>query len=156
MPSLFDLQMYIFELSQQQDFKDFYMPILGEELSVYVDPNEYTRVNTRTNLFIHKMDKEIVETEENNEFNLQFIIDAVLSDDIVNKPEVLGNLTYYPTIRDIEKVADKLMQMIKENTALLGDCSIMLSKYNILVSDIGESNDIQVIATMQLIQEKYI
>lgn len=156
MVTLRDLQETIIRsIYDSQDFTDLCVSKVGQKLNFFKDAATVRfDEGTLPYLVVHKFNK-VTEVSKDNEWILQFLIGIKADEKYV---EVNGIKEYVST-NTVEELSDLAMGIANEELRCFGvngETNIFIVGYNVLITEIGEAEDVQAIVTFTVSQESLI
>ena len=148
---LFDIQEAIISaVSGDSAFNVKVAQLLNGQMAYAIDQNEIDSQDDYPIFITHKNAK-IEDVEDGSQRILQFIIAATLG-----KAEDLPstNIQYYPSIKNIEILADDALDIIKNTVCIQMNYS--LAHTNSIITTIGEADDVQIAVSFRLEKENFI
>jgi len=141
-------------LKNSIDFKNKSLSLIGEELNFYMDTSILYEEEKTPYIAFHKFNSTFDENS-NNDYILQFIVSLYYGE-----PKTDANgINYVEEVSFAEELALEALKDIKETLVCVGvdgDRSLYVSNYNILITEVGEAEDIQAIVTLRVSNENYL
>ena len=155
MITLRDLQEVITRsIYDSQEFTDLSIALVGKKLNFYKDASVARFDEILPYLVTHKFNK-VTEFYKDDEWILQIII-GIVSDE--SYTEVNG-INEYQSTNTVEELADLAMKVANEELRCFGvngEMNVYILGYNVLITEIGESENTQGIVTFTVSQESLI
>jgi len=148
--TLTDIQDFIVrQVKNSADFDTLSNSLISASL-VFYRGSDLSKAVEATPYFIgYKFNSQDIENQDSS-----WVVQYVIAIDGTAKPIVDGDgITLYEDSDDVEKLAVKALDIIREGLSagdLGGICTIRVVDTNILVTEIGEANDVQAIVTLRL------
>ena len=151
MIKLFEVQeLIVSAVSSDSAFNVKVAQLLKGNMKYSIDQNEIESQDEYPIFIVHKNAK-IEDNEDGSQRILQFIIAAALG-----MPEDLpsSSVRYYPSIRDIEILADDALELIK--SVVCTQMNYSLAHTNSIITTIGEADDVQIAVSFRLEKDNFI
>lgn len=151
MIKLFEVQeLIISAVSSDSAFNVKVAQLLNGNMKYSIDQNEIDSQEEYPIFIVHKNAK-IEDNQDGSQRILQFIVAAALGE---TDTLPSSNVKYYPSIRDIEILADDALEIIKNVVCTQMDYS--LAHTNSIITTIGEADDVQIAVSFRLEQDNFI
>ena len=121
----------------------------GKPLTYAIDINEIDGTETYPILIVHK-NTNIDDTEQGKQAMIQFIFGAMLGKTSIDTDGTL----FYASIRDIEILSRDVLDIVKR--VVCTKTGYNLEHWNMLVTTIGEADDVQCVTSIRLEQLQFI
>jgi len=135
-------------LHQSADFNDYCLSIIGKTFDFHIDPSIAQETETLPYVAIHKFNK-AHDVERDDEWIVQLIM-AIQSE---SEPIEEDGIKIFPSSSNVELMVDKAIEIIKEELIVVGvenSRLIRVSSFNVLITEVGEADDVQAIVTIKL------
>lgn len=147
-------KMMALSLKNSAEFTTLCTDNLNSEMNFYIDPSVSENSLKLPYTVIHKFNKS-APIDMEKEWVLQMVL-AIKSEE---DPIIENGISLYPSARLIELISDSAIGLIEQNLSCVGvdgDRQLFIKDYNILITEIGEADDIQAIVTIRLQKQLYI
>ena len=155
--SLSTIQNFVISsVKNNSDFVALCNTEIGSDLFYHRDANISIEPPATPYFTCHKFNKHFAE-ELDNEYIVQFIIGLDLPMD--TQPVEVDGVYVFGIMDSLEKIADKAIDCVKLgiNSGGLIQCGqFRLADYNILITEVGETDRVQAIATLRFEQSKFL
>lgn len=148
--NMFDFQAAVIEaLKADAAFNQDVIDKLGKPLNYFIDINEIDSTLQYPVFVMHK-NTNINDVEQQKQSMFQFIFGAMLGE-VDKTPD---GVDFYPSIRDIELLSRRVLDII--SNVVCNSTSYELVHWNMLVTTIGEADDVQMVTSFRLEQLQFI
>ncbi len=148
--TLFETQeLLIRAIKENVEFNEKAVLLLGSSLTYSIDQNEVDSQDVYPILIMHK-NANIQDMDEGSQMIFQFIMAAMIGERILS----VDDITYYPSVRDIEILSLDAMQIIVATICTNSDYRV--AQTNNLITTIGEADDVQSVMSFRLEKNNFI
>ena len=155
MTTLSDVQKTIaVALKNSQEFKDICIANAGSELSFALDSSMLFQREDLPYCVVHKFNKVHDENAED-----EFILQVVFAQTISYEPIEVDGIKMYQEAFNIENITNAAIVAIEDElscSGVIGEFGFLVSHYNIILSEVGEADDIQSVLTLKIEKNKYL
>ena len=155
MQTLASIQSFIAtQLVNNAEFTTLCVDTIGSKLNFYTDSSILRADEVMPFLVVHKFNK-AYEIDKEPEWIVQMLIGIESEEKYIES----GGIRYYQSTSSVETIADKAIEIIKCDLAAVGvegNKKLFIQNYNVLITEIGEADDIQAIVTIRLQSTLYI
>lgn len=148
--TLTDIQDFIVRsVATSTEFNDLCLSSLGTDMTYYRGSDLSKAIEATPYFMSYKFNSQDVETQ-----NSSWVLQYIIAIDGNSEPIVDSDgITLYEDSDTVETLATKALDIIKDELrsgGLGGICTIRIVDVNILVTEIGEADDVQAIVTLRL------
>lgn len=148
--TLTDIQDFIVrQVAKSSEFAALSNTILGKTIGFYRGSDLSKAIEDTPSFIAYKFNSQDVEDQNSN-----WVVQYVIAIDGVSEPVIdIDGITLYEDSNNVETLAVKALDIIREGLSagdLGGICTLRIVDVNILVTEIGEADDVQAIVTLRL------
>lgn len=146
---LSDLQILVARtLKDSAEYTTLCVDTVGSALTYYTDSSIKRADEVIPYAIVHKINKSEADQEQ-DEWLLQLIIGIHAEEKSIED----DGIWVYPSTNHLETLADKAVELVNcelGTFGVSGEMNIRIFGYNILITEIGEAEDVQAIVTLRL------
>lgn len=148
--TLTDIQDFIVrQVKNSAEFDTLSNTLLGKPMKFYRGSDLSKEIEATPSFIGYKFNSQDVENQNSN-----WVVQYVIAIDGTSEPIVDGDeITIYEDSSKVETLAVKALDIIREGLSagdLGGICTLRIVDVNILVTEIGEADDVQAVVTLRL------
>jgi hypothetical protein len=149
---LHDLQKFIVDVvKNDSDYNEKVRTDLGKDFTYHINPHILDEDEDLPSFAVYGLES------QKEPRGSDYIVQYVITDLVEHRAEIVDGIKVYPTKKTLENLGVESLKLIENGLrlGLLGSCDLDIVHRSLVMTPIGEADDVKVVVTLRLEEKNF-